>query len=958
MILSFVLSGNKEIQPASAEEIARVIAETQRQLGVSINNDEPDEDLAPIHHTRRLSAESHDAQVTEIVQVKSDDLVYNTKHSTSSAKHYVDRSSILKQDTAYNSVDLDVKETKTQYYDFINKKVVNENEVHFDETNIVKHKDGKSDNTGSSNVTTEIPQNDAERSKSNNTDSTNGTTETVQNDAERSHIQVSRSGNTGSPIIVPPRQQHPEITEIQLPLLDADSTEAPLTPPPDIQANQTAERPHNHRRTDSVDSDKSKESAVSNDSSLSKEKIRIIPSEITKEKAAWFGGGGPPLETQRPKHLENDEKIKDVSETAISFKTSNERLDTVDRSVHSVSHNERSSDIIKVEGVYHTTAISSKEEVVYESQVIVTQTDTIESPAMSKPIQENPVNVSETDKETETERHSDAVATSTPLKIENEGPSDAVATSTPLKIENERHSDAVATSTPLKIVNSNVEKPVVSPLTVPTSAYPSQSRLPLQVAQHGSMVRDFSGSNISVADSTNEGRSRASSVSSISMLDLLQADSPKDSISMVAYDCIKQELEQCMKEKAQLEGQNEVLQVEATTAIKERAELQSQVAGLITQLKANEAMHKNVTEERNTLAVDLDLLKQKRGMLEQVIIDSHKLMEEKNLDLKTLQEDFQLSQEAKKKRDEKVKDLNQEMKAKEGTVAALKNKVAELYVDYQSTNQAKIYAENELKAAQSEITSLNHAKEWFERQIKSLQESNSGLQNELTKMQGQSIAQSTLIEKLKADNIRMRQHQTDLQQKALLDKELLAKQLESIEADILQRESMFVELQKEKDSLELELHSRPEHTASLSDLENTADDIRKLTNETKRKDAQINVMEREQKELVKRLTLSQESILERDKALDNLEKRYVEVETQLSKIQAEMLSKEEDQLALQEERNMMEVSLKAAKEEKKIIDKALQTVKADMTKVNHLILYFSGVENSLNHHLPCRTSGL
>ena len=955
MILSFVLSGNKEIQPASAEEIAQAIAETQRQLGVSINNDEPDEDLAPIHHTRRLSAESHDAQVTEIVQVKSDDLVYNTKDS--SAKHYVDRSTILKQDTAYNSVDLDVKETKTQYYDFINKKVVNENEVHFDETNIIKHKDGKSDNTGSSNVTTEIPQNDAERSeiqvsKSNNTGSTIGTTETVQNDAERSHIQVSRSGNTGSSIIVPPQQQHPEITEIQLPSLDADSTEAPLTPLPDIQANQTAERPHNHRRTDSVDSDKSKESAVSNDSSLSKEKIRIIPSEITKEKAAWFGGGGPPLEMQRPKHLENDEKIKDVSETAISFKTSNERLDTVDRSVHSVSHNERSSDIIKVEGVYHTAAISSKEEVVYESQVIVTQTDTIESPAMSKPIQENPVNVSETDKETETERHSDAVATSTPLKIENEGPSDAVATSTPLKIENEGHSDAVATSTPLKIeneghsdavatstplkiVNSNVEKPVVSPLTVPTSAYPSQSRLPLQVAQHGSMVRDFSGSNISVADSTNEGRSRASSVSSISMLDLLQADSPKDSISMVAYDCIKQELEQCMKEKAQLEGQNEVLQVEATTAIKERAELQSQVAGLITQLKANEAMHKNVTEERNTLAVDLDLLKQKRGMLEQVIIDSHKLMEEKNLDLKTLQEDFQLSQEARKKLDEKVKDLNQEMKAKEGTVAALKNKVAELYVDYQSTNQAKIYAENELKAAQSEITSLNHAKEWFETQIKLLQESNSGLQNELTKMQGQSIAQSTLIEKLKADNIRMRQHQTDLQQKALLDKELLAKQLESIEADILQRESMFVELQKEKDSLELELHSRPEHTASLSDLENTADDIRKLTNETKRKDAQINVMEREQKELVKRLTLSQESILERDKALDNLEKRYVEVETQLSKIQAEMLSKEEDQLALQEERNMMEVSLKAAKEEKKIIDKALQTVKADMTKVNH-----------------------
>ena len=48
------------------------------------------------------------------------------------------------------------------------------------------------------------------------------------------------------------------------------------------------------------------------------------------------------------------------------------------------------------------------------------------------------------------------------------------------------------------------------------------------------------------------------------------------------------------------------------------------------------------------------------------------------------------------------------------------------------------------------------------------------------------------------------------------------------------------------------------------------------------------VLEHEQSELVKRLTLAQESILERDKTIEALEKKYIDVEVLAQKQQREL----------------------------------------------------------------------
>ena len=48
----------------------------------------------------------------------------------------------------------------------------------------------------------------------------------------------------------------------------------------------------------------------------------------------------------------------------------------------------------------------------------------------------------------------------------------------------------------------------------------------------------------------------------------------------------------------------------------------------------------------------------------------------------------------------------------------LKNKIAELYVQFETTNQTKMLLENEVKSVRSEVKTLSTAKQWYQEQLK------------------------------------------------------------------------------------------------------------------------------------------------------------------------------------------------------------------------------------------------
>jgi DNA repair exonuclease SbcCD ATPase subunit len=171
----------------------------------------------------------------------------------------------------------------------------------------------------------------------------------------------------------------------------------------------------------------------------------------------------------------------------------------------------------------------------------------------------------------------------------------------------------------------------------------------------------------------------------------------------------------------------------------------------------------------------------------------------------------------------------------------------------------------------------------------------------------------------------------EVEEQALHEKEQLAKHLEGIEADLLEREATFAQINHERLSMESLLMSQKEKETEEST--HISEELLKSQNESRRRLAHIRTLEHQQSELNRRLTLAQESILQRDKTIEGLEDRMIEVETNLNETKQECGHREADIDRLQEEKMALEVELKGARDEKGVFDSNLQSLKDDMSRV-------------------------
>ena len=399
------------------------------------------------------------------------------------------------------------------------------------------------------------------------------------------------------------------------------------------------------------------------------------------------------------------------------------------------------------------------------------------------------------------------------------------------------------------------------------------------------------------------------------------------------------EVKEVLMEKMKLEGQLEMLSIEAQATLQERAELQAQVASLKLKLMSQRGQENN--SEKGVLKSDLDSLKQLRVSLESSVTDLQAQLDERSEEVRNLQEELSQSQEIGDRLNMKVKEVRDDLKSKDLTIQALKNKVAELYVEVQTSLQSKMEADNDARSARSDLISLQNAKQWYQHQLEIATKARSELQRELTSLQAQAVSQNRIIERLKSENTRLKQQLTEIQQKALKEKELLAKHLETIESDMVDREAAFQEIQRERTFLEDTFNTKIQNVEDeksrigllmqmTNDLEARLD---KAHGDLKKKQNQLYTLENENMDLMKKLTLSQENVMEKDGAIEELKQNLIEVQAKLTAFQITLASKDTEILRLKEEKATTEIALKSALQEKSAVDKVLDSLKMDMGKV-------------------------
>ena len=399
------------------------------------------------------------------------------------------------------------------------------------------------------------------------------------------------------------------------------------------------------------------------------------------------------------------------------------------------------------------------------------------------------------------------------------------------------------------------------------------------------------------------------------------------------------QIDDLLREKAKLEGQLEMLSIEAQATLQERAELQAQVASLKLKLISHKAHDSD--SEKDILRADLKSLQQLRVSLEQSMSNLQAQLDERSEEVRNLQEDLNQSQEIGDKLNIKMKEVRDDLKSKEMTIQALKSKVAELYVEVQTSLQSKMEADNDARSAKSDLMSLQSAKQWYQQQLEIATRARSELQRELATLQAQAVSQGSIIERLKTENIRIKQQLTEIQQKALKEKELLAKHLETIESDMMDREAAFQEIQRERtfleDTFSTKIQTVEDEKNRISLLMQMTNDLEarldKAHGDLKKKQNQIYTLENENMDLMKKLTLSQESVMEKDGVIEELRQSLIEVQARLTAFQNTLANKDTEILRLKEEKANTEIALKSALQEKNSVDKVLDSLKLDMGKV-------------------------
>uniref|UniRef100_A0A672ZLX4 Golgin A3 n=1 Tax=Sphaeramia orbicularis TaxID=375764 RepID=A0A672ZLX4_9TELE len=415
-------------------------------------------------------------------------------------------------------------------------------------------------------------------------------------------------------------------------------------------------------------------------------------------------------------------------------------------------------------------------------------------------------------------------------------------------------------------------------------------------------------------------------------------DSFSSSVSVESSVMGHDDMLQVLKEKMRLEGQLETLSSEANQALKEKTELQAQLATVNAQLQAKKEEAQVSQEKQSTLTTEVGTLRKNCNQLEKAMVELQGNLESKNASLASLSNDLKVAEDQYNRLMGKVEEMQMTVTSRDNTVQELRQQMGGLQNQLQQVQLERSTLQSRLKTSQAEIDSLQQVRQWYQQQLALAQEARVRLQGEMANMQAGQMTQIGVLEHLKLENVTLSHQLTETQHRSIKEKERIAVQLQSIEADMLTQEAAYKQIQDAKtmveDDLQHKLEEFEEERERLIKLANTASTLERELEQVKltlsQKDMQLQSLQKEHLELMRQLTTTQEHLHTKEQSINQLEARYLELEAQLAELQTESSAKDDNIQYLQNEKIVLEVALQAARADKSQLDEGAERLGEDV----------------------------
>ncbi|XP_022235968.1 golgin subfamily A member 3-like, partial [Limulus polyphemus] len=394
-------------------------------------------------------------------------------------------------------------------------------------------------------------------------------------------------------------------------------------------------------------------------------------------------------------------------------------------------------------------------------------------------------------------------------------------------------------------------------------------------------------------------------------------------------------------ENATLQGQVDTLRNEIDCVMKEKVQLQGLIASLESRIKLELEDKKVGNKEKQEILTEFEKISREHRGWSNVIAEYQSVIDSKVAEIKGLKEDLSESELERTKVKVNLEETKVDLESKDGAIDGLKKKIAELHVEVLTLLQGKVQLENEVKGVKGEMETLRKSKEWYQQQLNSVQENRNTTHQELIKVQAEVVSSNNLLEHKKVENRHLKQQLIETQQKAVREKEILMKHLENIEMDMVERESLFQEIQKDRGAAEESLTERmkklEEEQSNMNNLNFTVNELEHQLAVAKHnlssKDEIIHKFEKDQAELVQQVVFYQKTISEKDLSYQWLEQQLRDSKQKLTHTELELSTREEQIMMLKEEKTAIEIALAAANEEKRTVNETLLGLKENLNRV-------------------------
>uniref|UniRef100_A0AAQ4NYE5 Golgin A3 n=1 Tax=Gasterosteus aculeatus aculeatus TaxID=481459 RepID=A0AAQ4NYE5_GASAC len=422
-------------------------------------------------------------------------------------------------------------------------------------------------------------------------------------------------------------------------------------------------------------------------------------------------------------------------------------------------------------------------------------------------------------------------------------------------------------------------------------------------------------------------------------------DSFSSSVSLESSVMGHDDMLQVLKEKMRLEGQLESLSSEANQALKEKTELQAQLATVNAQLHAKKEEAEVSQEKQRVLTTEVGSLRKNCNQLERAMVELQGSLEGKNANLTSLSNDLKVAEDQYQRLMGKVEEMQNTVTSRDNTVQELRQQLGGLQSQLQQVQLERSTLQSRMKTSQAEIVSLQQLRQWYQQQLALAQEARVRLQSEMANMQAGQMTQIGVLEHLKLENVSLSHTLTETQHRSIKDKERIAVQLQSIEADMLTQESAYKQIQDAKnmveDDLQHKLEEFEDERERLIKLANTASTMERELEQAKlilsQKDVQLQSLQKEHLELMRQLTVTQDNLQTKELFINHLEARYQELEAQLAELQTDGSAKDDSIQFLQNEKIVLEVALQAARAEKNQLDEGAEQLGEDVLAASDIL---------------------